>query len=57
MRSTLASNTSSFNGYLRLTCFIVPKLIIDSVHFDDINPQGVLSNINLLDIALKQCQD
>ena len=39
MRSTLASNTSSFNGCLRLT--IVTKLIIDSVHFKDINPGEV----------------
>ena len=39
MRSTLASNTSSFNGCLRLT--IVNKLIIDSVHFKDINPGEV----------------
>ena len=31
-RSTLASNTSSFNGCRCLTCFIV-TLIIDTVHF------------------------
>ena len=54
MRSTLASNTSSFNGCLRLT--IVTKLIIDSVHFKDRNPRGVgvLSYIDLIDIALKK---
>ena len=39
MRSTLASNTSSFNGCLRLT--IVTKLIIKSVHFKNINPGEV----------------
>ena len=39
--STLASNTSSFNGCLRSTCFIVTKLIIDSVnHQDNENPRG-----------------
>ena len=57
MRSTLASNTSSFNGCLRLT--IVTKLIIKSVHFKNINPGevgggGVLSYIDLIDIALKK---
>ena len=31
-RSTLASNTSSFNGCRCLTCFIVTS-IIDTVHF------------------------
>ena len=38
----LASNTSSFNGCLRLTYFIVTKLTIDSVHHyhDDENPLG-----------------
>ena len=56
--STLASNT--FDGCFRLTCFIVTKLIIGSVHFDDINPpggRGELSYINLIDIAVKWCQD
>ena len=38
--STLASNTSSFNGCLRLTCFIVAKLIIYSVyHHNNENPR------------------
>ena len=27
--------------------------LIDSVHFGDVNPRGVLSYINLIDIALK----
>ena len=52
---TLASNT--FDGCFRLTCFIVKKLIIGIIHFDDINPRGGLSYINLIDIALKWCQD
>lgn len=33
-RNTLASNTSSFNGFLRLTCFIF-TLVIDTVHYFD----------------------
>ena len=51
-RITTATNTSSFNACLHLTCFIVTKLITDSVHFDDINPSRVLSYINLIHIAL-----
>ena len=53
--STLASN--AFDGCFRLTCFIVTKLIIGIIHFDDINPRVGLSYINLIDIALKWCQD
>ena len=43
-------------GCLRLTCFTVTKLIIDSVHFEYINPLGgtpLLLYNNLLDVALK----
>ena len=54
-------NTSSSNGCLCLTCFIVSKLIIDSVHCDNINLVGgrggdysfTLINLNtLMDIVL-----
>ena len=38
--SSLASNRSSFNDWLHLTCFIVTKLIIDSVYFDNIGGGG-----------------
>ena len=59
-RSTLASNTSSSNDCLCLTCIIITKLINDSVCVDDIIPPGrgswVLSYINL-DITLNQCKD
>ena len=43
--------------YLRLTLFIVTKLVIETVHFDDINSRGVLPYIKLTDIALKWGQD
>ena len=56
-RSTLASNTSSFNGCLRLTwvstsCQAIIELKV--VRYQDINPGGgkVRSYINLPDIAL-----
>ena len=54
-RSTLASNTSSFNGCRCLTCFIV-TLIIDTVHFfDGENPRrGKLPYVCLIGIGLKQ---
>jgi len=35
-----ASNTSSFNGCLRLTIVTKFIIIIDNVHFEDINPRG-----------------
>ena len=54
--STLASNTSSFNGCRCLTCFIV-TLIIDTVHFFDgenLGGGGKLSYVRLIGIGLKE---
>ena len=52
-------NTSSSNGCLCLTRFIVSKLIIDSVHCDDINLVGggdysltLINLTRLIDIVL-----
>ena len=62
LKETMKKNTktSLFNGCLRLTwvtasCQAIMEFKV--VRFHDKIPQGVLSYINLIDIALKQCKD
>ena len=50
--STLASNTFSFNGCLRLAC-LHSVLIYSVYHHNNENPQGVLLYICLVGIDLK----